>query len=346
MESKKVTVSECIEGDILASDVINANGVILVAKDTVVNDYIKEKLMDLGIVSVHIYNPSCSSSKDSAPYRKFVRNYKETILQTKNMLHDLTAGRTLDYKKVCCISDQISTNVNQNDNIIMYLSQIRNADEYTYTHCVNTAIYSMLIARWLRMQDNEVDRIIKSGLMHDIGKTQIPVAVLNKKGSLTQEEYETIKKHTILGYKLVENAGNISNDIKRVILFHHERIDGSGYPFKLERNSIDLYSRIIAVADVFDAMTSDRVYRKRVTPFEVFEMFETIGTNMFDGSVLRVFINKLAAYLIGSSVSLSNGETGEIVYIPLQNKTCPIIRVSSGYLKLSKENTIRIVSMI
>jgi HD-GYP domain-containing protein (c-di-GMP phosphodiesterase class II) len=109
---------------------------------------------------------------------------------------------------------------------------------------------------------------------------------------------------------------------------------------------MNLYSRIVAVADVFDAMTSDRVYKKRSTPFDTFEMFLTVGISMFDTKILNVFLNNLAAYLIGSNVLLSNGEEGEIVFISLQNLTSPIIKISSGYLDFSKEKTVNIISML
>ena len=346
MRMVEKVISECSEGDILAADVFNINGVTLVAKGTVINEYIKERLIDLGIESIRICNTSVAFENSSTPYDKFKKNYKGAILNTKNMLHDLTSGKPLDYQKVSLITSQIYKNINENDSIIRFMSEIRSSDEYTYTHCVNTAFYSMLIANWLKLSDHEINKVIQSGLLHDIGKSKIPSQILCKGGILTKEEFEVIKMHTILGYEIVETIDDIDRDVKNAILLHHERIDGSGYPLKASSDCINLYTRIVAVADVFDAMTSDRVYKKRVTPFEVFEMFETVGIGMFDIKVLRVFLNNLAAHLVGAKVILSNGEIGEIVYIPLQNLTCPIVKVAFGYVDLSQEKSILILSMI
>lgn len=346
MRVEEIAVSECSNGDILASDVFNAGGVTLVVKDTVMNEYIKQRLIDFGVVNIRIYKSSLGFENSRIPYEEFRKGYKDTILHTKDMIHDLTTGKPLDYKRVSCISNQIHKNINENDNIIKLLIEVRNSDEYTYTHCVNTAFYSMMIAKWLNMADWEINKAIQSGLLHDIGKSRIPNEILCKGGILTKEEYEIIKEHTILGYGMVEGTDDIDRDVKTVVLFHHERIDGSGYPFNIGMDSINLYSRIVAVADVFDAMTSDRVYKSRVTPLEAFEMFQTVGLGIFDTKVLSVFLNNLAAYLVGSKVLLSNGEIGEIVYIPLKNLACPTVKISSGYLDLSKEKEIRIVNMI
>jgi HD-GYP domain-containing protein (c-di-GMP phosphodiesterase class II) len=176
----------------------------------------------------------------------------------------------------------------------------------------------------------------------------LSIKILNKKGELSSDEFEIVKKHTILGYELVKDINEIDNDIKLAILLHHERMDGSGYPYHYNQDDKDLniYSRIVALADVFDAMTTDRVYKKRSTPFEVFEMFQTVGISMYDTKIMNLLINKLASYLVGSKVLLSNGSVGEIVYIPLQNVTKPIIKVSSCYIDLSQSDSVKISSMM
>lgn len=346
MKVEQIEVSKCSTGDIFAADVINKNGVILVAKDTVINDYIKDRLIELGIKSILIYSMSEDSSNGDIAYNEFKNNYKSTVLQTKKMLHELASGKPFDYQQVSFITEGIHKNINENYNIIKCLSEVRSIDEYTYAHCVNTAFYSMLIAKWLNLSNYEVEKAIQSGLLHDIGKSKIPNEILSKAGALSKEEYEVVKQHTILGYQMVEDINDLDADIKSAILLHHERIDGSGYPFHACSDSMSLFSKIVAVADVFDAMTSDRVYKKRKTPFQAFEMFQITGIGIFDSRILRVFMNNLSAYLIGLSVELSNMEIGEIVYIPLQNPTCPVVKASSSYIDLSQENRIQVLSMI
>jgi putative nucleotidyltransferase with HDIG domain len=339
-------ISMCGEGDILASDVLNSCGVTLVAKDTILNEYIIEQLMMHGIKSINIYQTQKYSNNDSSTYAKFKSNYINTITQTKILFQDLISGKPIDYQSVLSIADQIYINIDENDKIFRCLTNIRNSDEYTYTHSVNVAFYSMQIAKWLKLSDHEIKKVIQSGLLHDVGKSKIPNKILNKKGILTKEEYEVIKRHTILGHEIVKNVDEIDVDVRNAVLLHHERADGSGYPYRCNSKQMTIYSKIVAVADVFDAMTSDRVYKKGSTPFKAIEMFQIVGMSLFDTKIISVFLNNLAAYLVGSNVILSNGESGEIVFIPLQSLTCPIIKTSSGYLDLSNENTLNILNMI
>ncbi|HZK58167.1 MAG TPA: HD-GYP domain-containing protein, partial [Clostridia bacterium] len=205
--------------------------------------------------------------------------------------------------------------------------------------------YSMLIAAWLNLSDKEINEVIQAGLLHDIGKVKVPNKILNKKGKLTTEEFNTIKKHTTLGHEMLSKIDDISYGVKNAVLLHHERTDGSGYPFGMSTTFIDLYSKIVAIADVFDAMTSDRIYRKRKTPFDVFEMFKTVGVGIFDTTILNIFINKISPYYIGTNVMLNNGERGRIVYIPPRDVLSPIIEIQSDYLDLSVQNNIEILSI-
>lgn len=342
----EIPISECINGDILACNVCNKNGVPLVVKDSVINEYLKGRLIELGIESVTIYTCTENIVNSRIAQSEFNRSYMDSVQQTREVLHELAAGKPLNYEKVYRISSKIQQNINNNAHIINCLIEVRNADQYTYSHCVNVAFYSMLTAKWLKLSDSEILKALQAGLLHDIGKARVPNEILNKNGLLTKDEFDVMKRHTIYGYNMVKDIDEIDSDIKNAILLHHERIDGSGYPFQANMETTNLYSRIIAVADVFDAMTSERVYKKRSTPFDVFEMFSTTGSSMFDPKVSRTFMNNLSAYLTGLKVLLNNGEVGEIVYIPLQNTFFPVIKVSAGYLDLSREDDIRIVSMI
>lgn len=348
MYVEEISIDKCKEGDILACDLFNLNGMTLAAMGTQLNGYIREHLISFGIDRVRIFSTferTQDNNKDNS-YTEFKKMYLDTVLQTKAIINELAAGKPLDLGKVSGISQQIKENMSDNDNIIRCLLEIKRSDEYTFSHCVNVGFYSMLIAKWMGKPDKEINKIIQSGLLHDIGKSKIPDSILNKGGILTKEEYEIIKRHTILGYEMVSEINDIDDDVKRAVLLHHERMDGSGYPFNSFSDSINMFARIVAVADVFDAMTSNRVYKKRSTPFEVFEMFQTVGMSMFDAELIRVFINKIAINLVGCRVRLNNGEIGDIAYVPLHNVTCPILKVKSEYLDISKAKEIKIESFI
>lgn len=347
MISEKITILECREGDILADDAFNLYGVMLASRGTLLNDYLISKLNKNGIREITIWR-KLKVDEDSNFNIKFQKSYYNKIVQTKKLFQDLLKGKQFEHERILSITDEIYNYKDLSSKIIKSLLKMKSIDQYTYYHSVNVAFYCMLISNWMRLPENKVKKAVQAGFLHDLGKTRIPNDILNKKGILTREEFEVIKDHTVLGYELVNKIEGIDHEVKLAVLLHHERMDGSGYPYhyKPEHKDFNLYSKIVAVADVFDAMTSDRIYKKKSTPFEVFEMFQTVGLSMLDTKIIKFFIERLAVYLIGNEVLLSSGELGKIVYIPLHNVTCPIVQVSSGYVDMSLDNEVKIIRMI
>lgn len=347
----EIMVSDCTEVDIVASDIVNANGVTMLAKGTVITNYIKNRLMEIGIRSINVYNSinnlrnNLNNFANNMSYESCKRQYGETMLLVRGIANDLICGKQLRYDRVINVANKMIQFANEKENVLNYLNKVRDTDGYTYGHCINVAFYSMLIATWLGLPNKNINEIIQAALLHDIGKTKISNEILNKKGKLTEEEFNIIKKHTVLGYEILDEIEDVSPEVKNAVLLHHERTDGSGYPYGLTIDSIGLYAKIVAVADVFDAMTSDRVYKSKKTPFDAFEMFNTIGIRMFDTKVLNTFMRNISPYYIGADVVLNNGEEGKIVYIPPQDVLSPIVKVQSDYLDLSKQNNMRITGM-
>ncbi|WHH61351.1 HD-GYP domain-containing protein [Petroclostridium sp. X23] len=341
-------VSLCNIGDVLAEDIINDNGVTLVARHTVVNSYIKDRLSEIGISSVWLYKPDVltDNQKCEERFNQFKESYKESVLAARQILQEISINGTVNYHKLETISKTIHQNIIQSGHIIKCLAEVRDVDEYTYTHCVNVAFYSMLIAKWLNLSETKIQEVIQAGLLHDIGKVKVPCEILNKISKFTSEEFEVMKKHSDYGYEMIKGIVNINENIKNAIIQHHERIDGSGYPKGLMGDSIEIYAKIVAVADVYDAMTQNRVYKKKVSPFEAFQMFLTTGISYFDTTVLTAFLKNLAVNYTGTKVLLNNGETGEIVYIPPQDIACPIVEVKSRYIDLSREKDIRVMMVL
>lgn len=338
MKALEIPVIECTEGEVLAADIHNCNGLTLVSKNTVMNQYIKNKLLNMGIDSLRVYSSTPGSQKTIDPDSRFIANYKETVLHFKQVINDITSGKKLDYDKVECISDLIYAEINRNVSMAKYLHEMRRTDDYTYTHCINTAFYSMLIGKWLELPEYRIKKAIQAGLLHDIGKAKVPIEILNKKGPLSPEDFDLIKKHPVFGYDLINEIKGVDKGIKQAVLFHHERIDRSGYPFQLEPSDIGLYSRIVAIADVYDAMTSDRVYKKRSTPFEAFKMFRKVGVHIFDTDILNIFLKNIATSYVGTRVVLNTGEKGQIVYVPPEDIVSPIVAVHSMYLHLTQSD--------
>jgi len=346
MTKLRVSIFDCRCGDVVAKDVISDRGLILAAENLVLNDFIISKLKTIGIKSIWIYKDNGSTYSYYEKKKKFVSSYKETVLTVKNLLNNLATGKRFEYYEIKRIAETMYKNLDGIDTIIQYLNEIKGYDDYTYTHCVNVGFYSMLIGRRLHMPDSKLIDLIQAGLLHDIGKIKIDNKLLNKKGKLTEEEFDTIKKHSLLGYEILKDSPYIGTEIKKAVLMHHERMDGSGYPYGIKNKEICEYARIVAIADVYDAMTSDRPYKKKATPFDAFHMFLTSGLCSFDTLAMNTLLLNFSTHLVGAKVELDNGDVGEIVYIPPHEVINPIIRVGSTFLKVTRTQSPKIVSFV
>jgi putative nucleotidyltransferase with HDIG domain len=344
MNSTRIQVADCNEGDILASDIFNECGVKLVSRDTVVNLYIKERLYEYGIEFLQVYDPPVSSTANNTDKKliNMMDYYKKSALCIKSLVNDLASGNTLDYEKVIYISDLIFQYIDENDSILRVIDAIRLNDEQTYSHSINTAFYSMLIAKWLNFSEKDIRKAVQGGFMHDIGKSKVDTKILNKKEPLTKQEFEIIKKHPVYGYYILDENNFLDMDVKRAVLLHHERTNATGYPFNITAETMGIFAKIVSVADVYDAMTSNRVYKHGVPPFSAFEMFLTDGRTQFDPYLMNEFISHISLYFIGTKVILNSGQSGRIVYIPPNDVLSPIIMVNNEYVNLRKRPELKI----
>jgi putative nucleotidyltransferase with HDIG domain len=276
----------------------------------------------------------------------FKAQYNENLESVKEILHDISAGKSIDIKKVQDISSTIYARINENRDIVSCINQIRSVDEYTYTHCINVSMLSMMIARWMKYDTETVNELIQAGLLHDIGKGRIDPEIINKPGMLTKEEFEEMRKHALYGYMLAEGSTGISENVRKCILMHHEREDGTGYPLGARGSQIHHFAKIVAVADIYDAMTSNRSYKQKDSPFDVFYLMENSTFGVLDTKVVRAFLSNMAAYYIGDFVRLNTGDMGEIVYINPMRISQPIIRVNTSYVDLSNKVNVKIAELV
>jgi len=345
MRKVYVNVDECIPGMQTAEIIYNDYGAVIVSEDAVLDDHIIKKIKNLGINRLRIHDIT-EEMITSSGTEIFRAQYYENVQSVKSILHDISIGKELDIERINEVSDSIIRRINENRDIISSINDLRLADDYTYAHSINVSLLCMLIGKWMKFDYSKIKALTYAGFLHDIGKAKIPIEIINKPGQLTKNEFELIKNHTIYGYKLAESIPDINEDILCGILMHHERIDGTGYPFGLKNNQINEYARIIAVADVYDAMTSNRVYRGKENPFEVFELMENNSFGTLDNTVVNTFLKNIASYFIGDSIKLSTGDIGEIIHINPRHLSKPIVKVDEIYVDLSVEPNIRIQELI
>lgn len=219
-------------------------------------------------------------------------------------------------------------------------------DDYTYRHNIAVGAISSLIGRWLDLPEKELAILTMGAILHDVGKMRIPEAILNKTDRLTDEEYEIMKKHTVHGYQLIQECKGLNWRSALIALQHHEREDGRGYPFGIAQEKIDPLSKIVAIADVFHALTSDRVYRNASPFYEILHQMYTGTLGSFDKGILLTFTRRIMNGLIGCNVELSDGRIGKVVLIPPTDPTRPLIQSGDSFIDLVKETKVHMEQIV
>ncbi|OEU69871.1 MAG: metal-dependent phosphohydrolase [Desulfovibrio sp. S3730MH75] len=277
-------------------------------EDTEQVEILTDKFLDISEVSFQ--KPKISASQaaralaEAMPAARKVHD--EAMGYAKKMIADIQNGKEIELEAAVPIVDKIIENVSANKSASLTLSFLKRYDEYTYTHCINVNLFSVLLGKDMGLDHEQLQHLGIAALFHDVGKGRIPNKVLNKPGKLTVEEYEIMKGHSLLGLKVLRSVDGLSKDVLRGVVEHHERFDGTGYPRKLEGNGIHPYGRMIAIADVYDALTSVRVYKKAMTAAKTLTlMYKWKGTD-FDPVYLNRFVRVIGIYPPGSFVQLDD----------------------------------------
>lgn len=234
----------------------------------------------------------------------------------------LTGAANVD--KLLLIVNQIIDEILKNDEIAFNLGDLKSVDDYTFEHSVNVCVLSLLSGISMGLKKVALVELGIGAILHDIGKILIPQDVLNKPGLLDDEEFDVVKRHARLGYDVLSRISGVSRSSASVALYHHERVDGNGYPSNLESDNIPMYCRIVAVADVFDALTSDRVYSKKISPYKAMEYVVSMIGAHFDSEVVKRFTRQIGFFYKGLHLELN---TGEIAVVVAVQHARPIVRV-------------------
>lgn len=264
----------------------------------------------------------------SPEYKIFSKKFHRNVDSLKTALNDCIL-RSAELNTTQLLEETLDLFAAHSTTISMFdmLHNLRQIDDSTYAHSINVAIISRMIGMWMNYSSEDLDVLTLCGMLHDIGKCYVSNKIISKPAKLTPEEYSEVKKHTLYGYKLLKPM-KLDNRIKNAALKHHERCDGSGYPLGLKSNKIDDFSAIVAIADVYDAMTSDRCYRAGLCPFEVIAQFEQEGLQKYKPQFILTFLERIANTYVNNDVMLNDGTKGEIIFIN-KRLTRPTIRTES-----------------
>lgn len=234
------------------------------------------------------------------------------VADVEGIFDAIGSGDTIDLDTASRAVSALLGDLLDDSRALVSLSQVKNVDAYTYTHCVNVAILTMHLALHAGYRD-KIEEIGLGALLHDVGKARIPLEVLNKQGPLTASEFALMRKHPEFGYEQVKNAGEQRQTVISCVLSHHEKVSGKGYPHGKRGRLLCPYAMMTAIADVYDAFTTDRPYHLALTPKDTLTLMARNFRNDLREDLLECFISIIGFYPVGSKVELSNGCVGQVL---------------------------------
>ncbi len=265
-----------------------------------------------------------SISEELARAAKICAQAKRAVT---SMFQEARMGKAVDAGNATKLVEEISDSVTRNPGALISLARLKTADDYTYMHSVAVCALMIALGRQLKLDEDLVRKLGIAGLLHDLGKAMMPMEVLNKPGKLTDDEFRIMKSHPEEGYKLLQDSSGVDDISFDVVLHHHEKTDGSGYPKGLKDSEISLYAKMGAVCDVYDAITSNRPYKAGWDPAESLRKMAEWANGHFDPAVFQAFVKSLGIYPIGSLIRLNSGRLGIVIEQSPRSLLAPRIKV-------------------
>ncbi len=353
----KVDVMQLEAGMELLEDVYDDNGVVLIGAHSLLSDvhiqYLKRKQIEfVSIRSADTQTDFESASTQTAAYNRLdgpsdvEEKYQNTVHKFKGIYNEFKLGRVPVYEEIQETLEPMYEAILNDESFTQKMWQIHTYDDYTFDHSVRVSMISGLLAKWCKLDVKGIKDAALAGLLHDIGKCNIPDNILNKPGPLNFEEFKVIKTHATLGYILIKDIPNINYDVMLGVLQHHERVDGTGYPNGITGNQMSYIAKIVSVADVYCAMTADRVYKPAMHPFEVASFILEKCYSSLDFSMSKTFLSNISHFYIGHKVRLNNGQEGEVIMTYKDDPARPLIKVGESFFDLRRHIELEIEKMM
>ncbi|MCQ6276555.1 HD-GYP domain-containing protein [Bacillus sp. V3B] len=328
-----VATSSVEVGTKLGKVIYNEKGKVLVNKGVTLDGRMLKRLIQLGITYIYIEDKKTADIIFKEPISTPLKQEAmTTIIDTFNKIQsEPISSRSFvlekSVKEFKAIIQYVMSELHETPELMSILSDVCIHDTYIFTHSLNVTLYSLAVGIELKLPSRQLEEIGIGAIMHDIGKVAIPKEILLKPGKLTDEEFTVIKTHATEGFDLLRNTHTVPLLVAHCAFQHHERLDGSGYPRGIRESDIHDYAKIIAVADVFDAVTSNRVYRPAMLPHEGLEMLYAGVERQFHTNIVEAFHKSVAIYPNGITVELNDGRKGVVVRQNVALSDRPIVRI-------------------
>jgi HD-GYP domain-containing protein (c-di-GMP phosphodiesterase class II) len=358
-----VLVSQLKKGCVLEKDVHTSLGGLLMEKGISIYDKEIEVLQAFLIKEVMIEDNSTDQQAVSATNENmttttveqkikkvssttFEQLFYEAVVFYKKMFESVRGGFGVPMLELRAKVTPLLQQKIDPEQILITLKQDYSIDDYLYFHSVSVGVISTAIARWSKLGGRECISVGLAGVLHDIGKAKIDAQLLHKSGRLTPDELNELRRYTYYGYQVMKSLPTVTEPILMGILQHQERADGSGYPLKLKEDSIHPYARIIAISDIFHAMSSKRTYQEAASPYLVLEQLLSDSFGKLDPGIVRIFIEGMTHFSNGTLIELSDGSIGRIVFTDRNEPTRPMVDINTEIINLAMNRKLSIRRII
>lgn len=345
---KLIPITELNAGMIAANTIV-INGTLIVNKDVAFNDLMIKKLQRVylkGFCEVYLENDSEADKAKPASLKQTDKTFSEFSINTKHLFRNIHKLQSSGISEVREFSKQLQQEAENTENVIKNIVIYGSGTDSIYRHSVDVAALSTILGKWIGLTPQQLSLLSYSAILHDFGKTKIDENILNKLAPLTESDLKIIRSHPTIGYNYIKQIPYLDSSVSYGVLMHHERLDGSGYPLGLKAESIHQFARIIAIADLFDAINSNRRYKKKKRPFEALEIIKKDSLEKLDYEYCNIFIDHIVNYYLGEEVLLSNTQIGKIIQVDPNNLEKPLILVDSDFVDLKKRPDLAIEELI
>jgi len=350
--TKSIGFNKLEPGMIIAKN-LEQNGRILLKKDMSITEQMIKKMQKLYFIeTVEIYDRRAAQkqvsieAKKQSESNKLEEEFREISTKLQKTFRHIANDNEAAMNDIREFSQKIQNELKPSSIVIKNIVLYGSGEDSIYRHGVNVAALSALLGKWVGLEDSKINLLVYSAILHDIGKTKVDRDVLKKESALTSNEFNSIKTHTNVGYKIVKDFALLDKSVSYGVLMHHERLDGSGYPLGLKGDGIHPFAKIIAIADVFDAINSDRGYKRKKLPFEALQIVKNEGLGKLDFEYVKIFLEHIVGYYTGEQVLLNTNEKCKIIQMNVNNLEKPLILKDKEFIDLEKEKKLYIKEML
>lgn len=350
---KNVARMALVNGMEIGEDVYSYQNKLLYPKDTIVDDAVIARLSRYSIMVVPIKEEVDFATTHfekvrlSSEFKTFELTYNNCMAIYRSLMKAFVEhGTPVKMNSLIDLYAKIASRARGGEQLLDYLyNMLPSVDDMTYAHCLNSALIAGVFGTWLNLSEENILLLVQCGFFYDIGKLKLPQDLLWKPGKLTDLEFTKLKTHTMLGFDMLKDCEDMNEHVIKATLMHHERCDGTGYPSKLHSSQIDVFAKYVAIIDAYEAMTSARMYRQSLNPFQVIANFEWDGYDKYDETILKPILSRIAATQLGFNVLLNNGTEAQIIKINEDNLTRPLLKSGDREIDLSQEPGLEISSI-